>query len=244
MPLKRVLIYSAILSVSVIFISIGVVLSKDVKSPIVKWTPEKVELAVFRGTSKIQNVSFSSSQDIENIKLELVPGLAKFISVQPENMAKVTAGQNNSVGLFFAVPQETATGTYDGTLHLKLDKRTIPQTLKVILNVKEPTAEEIPEDISLPTADRIKEDAIIGQNYVKDEIIVKFKDGTSGEIIKQVVGDIGGVFIGFLKDLEIYQVQVDVIGFSELDQKISQVEQNQNVEFAGRQITIIPDFSK
>lgn len=121
--------------------------------------------------------------------------------------------------------------------------RTIhPRALKIIVNVKEPSAEEIPGEIALPNFNRIEEDLAIGQNYVKDEIIVKFKDGTSETIIKQIVRDIDGVFIGSLKELEIYQLQVSVADFNELDQKINQLEQNINIEFAGRQIATIPTF--
>lgn len=122
--------------------------------------------------------------------------------------------------------------------------RTIyPEALKIVVNIKKLSAELIPEEITLPIFNRIKEDSAIGQNYIDDEIIVKFKDGTPEEIIKQIVKSIDGVFIGFSEELEIYQLQVDVADFNELDQKISQLEQSTNVEFAGRQIITIPTLN-
>lgn len=115
-----------------------------------------------------------------------------------------------------------------------------PLPLKIVINVKKATAQEIPKETTLPSSDRIATDPAVGQDYIKDEIIVKFKEGVSEEAIKQIVLNLGGVFIGFFEPLGVYQIQVNVAGFTELDQKINQLEQNINVEYAGRQILTLP----
>ncbi|PIR66607.1 MAG: hypothetical protein COU51_03065 [Parcubacteria group bacterium CG10_big_fil_rev_8_21_14_0_10_36_14] len=220
-------------------------LSADIKSHNVSWIPEKITQTVFTGTTNVLNAQLVTKEDLENISLEATPGLENFLIIIPSSFQKIEKNHITDIKLLVTVPANAKIGEYGGTIHIKSidkSKRTYPQTLKVNLSVEEPTADYIPNNITLPTADRIAEDPAIGQNYIKDEIIVKFIDGTSEAEIKQAVQDIGGVFIGFLKDLEIYQIQVNAIDFSELDQKIAQLEQNSIVDFAGRQIITIPNL--
>jgi len=155
-------------------------------------------------------------------------------------LAKST--QNKIHGLLFVKSQKTFPWVRFWKGKAKPIKIIQPKPLRIIINIKELSAEVIPGEVTLPSYDRIEEDPAIGQDYIKDEIILKFKDGTPEATIKQIVKDIDGVFIGFFEELGIYQLQVSVTDFNELDQKISQLEQNINVEFAGRQVVTIPTF--
>lgn len=213
----------ALVATGLIFTSATLAAVKISKQPDIKWTPEKLEITLFTGTSKVSSASFISNENLENAKLELVPELAKFAFAQPAEMNEIAAGKNNSVNLFFSVPQETATGTYDGTLHLKLDKKTIPQTLKIILNIKEPTADYIPDDISYPTADKIYNDEVLGGAYINDEILVVFQNETSQERIKQIIYSINGSFLGSIPDLNMYQIRVKVNRPSEISILLQQL---------------------
>ncbi|MBU1179533.1 hypothetical protein KJ885_01170 [Patescibacteria group bacterium] len=207
-------------------------LSANIKSHNISWVPEKITQTVFTGTTKILNAQFVANEDLENVKLELVPELAKFISVQPSEISNITAGQKQLVSLLFSVPRDTELGTYEGTLHLKLDKKTIPQTLKIILNIKEPTAEDIPTDISLPSSERIYTDPATGNEFVKDEILVAFKKEVNETIIKNIVSEIGGVFMGGNKQLNLYQIKVSITNVDELNTLIQALEANPEVIFA------------
>lgn len=148
--------------------------------------------------------------------------------------------QNKIHGLLFVKSQKTFPWFKFKKDKVKTIKIIQPKPLRIVINIKEPIAEVIPEKVTLPSYDRIEEDPAVGQDYIKDEIIVKFKDGTPETTIKQIVKDIDGVFIGFFEELGIYQLQMNVADFNELDQKIHQLEQNINVEFAGRQVVTIP----
>lgn len=219
-------------------------LSSNNKTPI-SWTPKKIQEEVFVGTIKVIDAQFVSKENLKNVELWITPKLKDCLIVTPNSFNTIEKNKIIQVKIIVSIPLDNSIKSCGGTIHLKSiakSEETYPQTLNVVLNVKEPTAEEIPEEITLPASDRIAEDPAIGQNYIKDEIIVKFKDGTSETAIKQAVQNIGGVFIGFLKDLEIYQIQVNVADFNELDQKITQLEQNSIVDFAGRQIVTIPSF--
>lgn len=218
-------------------------LSANIKNHNISWAPEKITQTIFTGTTKILSAQFVANEDLENMSLEVTPGLENFLTIMPNSFQKIEKNQITEIKFLVSIPANTKTDDYGGTIHIKStgeSKRTYPKTLKINLSVEEPTADYIPDEVTLPTSDRIVEDPAIGQNYIKDEIIVKFKDGVSETAIKQAVQDISGAFIGFLKDLEIYQIQVSVGDFSELDQKIAQLEQSSSVEFAGRQVVIIP----
>lgn len=225
--------FFALIATGLIFTSATLAAVKVFKQPSIKWTPEKIEITLFTGTSKSSSASFLSNENLYNSRLELVPELAKFASVEPANISKITAGQNNSVNLLFSIPQATATGTYEGTLHLKSDKKTIPQTLKIVLNVKEPTVDYIPfDEVSLPILGRIYKNQETGATYVKDEVVIRFKDSVSQTRIKEIVSKINGKIMGYISDIEVYQVLVPIASPSEIELIINELENYSEVIIA------------
>ena len=68
----------------------------------------------------------------------------------------------------------TIAGTYEGTVHLRKDKKTIPATLKVLINVETPTPTIIPPGPSIPSQDRIETDASI----ILIKVFQKLKEAT------------------------------------------------------------------
>lgn len=108
-----------------------------------------------------------------------------------------------------------------------------PKALRIMVKVKEPTAEEIPiDEVSLPTLERIYEDPETGAIYVRDEVIMGFEEGTSEAKIKEIVAEVNGVFLGSDLDLGLYQVLVPVTGPSELELIIQQLEDYPEVRIA------------
>ena len=97
--------------------------------------------------------------------------------------------------------------------------------LRITINVKKATAQEIPIDqVSLPIPERIYEDTQTGAVFVKDEIIIGFKPGTSETRIKEIVAGINGTFLGSVPDLGMYQIQVSIANPSQLEAIIQQLE--------------------
>jgi len=104
--------------------------------PRIAWSEGKVEITLSPGGTEVKNLTFTSSQALQNIRLEPVPEIAGFVTVQPSTFASVSAGQPQSVQLSFSIPQGTSAGTYEGTIHVRSGNRTIPQTLKVSIQVR------------------------------------------------------------------------------------------------------------
>lgn len=103
--------------------------------PKITWSENQIEVILSPGESTSKDLTFTSDLNIQNIVIEPVPTLAPFVSVQPNSFADVPAGQPQSVRLLFSIPQGTALGTYDGTVHVRLGSQTLPQTLKIAVKV-------------------------------------------------------------------------------------------------------------
>lgn len=113
--------------------------------------------------------------------------------------------------------------------------RTIhPKALKVLINIKEPSLEEIPEGFTLVSSDLIEEDSESENEFVNNEIIIGFKSEVNQETIRNIILGINGVFLGTDKDLNWYQVRVPILDPAELDLLIQELELFSEVKFATR----------
>ena len=145
----------------------------------------------------------------------------------------VHAGVSNTVVLVASVPLGTSTGTHRGTLRIRYRDRAVSKTLKIILDVESPTATVIPDNVALPTPDRLVNNTVTGEQFVLGEVLLQAKPGTPPESIKTLVSALGGVFLGSITDLDIYQIQFPAIAdSSQLTTVIQQLSTDPIVEFA------------
>lgn len=89
---------------------------------------------------------------------------------------------------------------------------------------KEVNDEILIDEVSLPTVEKIYKDKESGAVYVRDEVVVRFKEGVSEAKIKEIISSVGGEIVGHIADIEIYQVLVPVTDPSELELIIQQLE--------------------
>ena len=114
--------------------------------PTIQWTPEKIEQEIFTGTTKVVSAQFISKKDLENVQIWTTPELEDFITVVPDFFDKIDKNETQQIEIISSVPLDTPVTTYSGTIHLKSttkSKRTYSQTLKVTLNIKEPTIKKL-----------------------------------------------------------------------------------------------------
>lgn len=102
----------------------------------ITWSEKTLNITIPSGGKTTRTLTFTSDQSLENVVIEPVPGIASFVSVQPASITLVPAGQPTTVTLNFSVPQATAEGLYDGTIHIRRGAATIPEVLKVGVEVK------------------------------------------------------------------------------------------------------------
>ena|SRR5687768_110523 len=115
--------------------------------PKVIWSDKHISLQISPGTGQVRQVTFTSDHNLKNVTIEAVPQIANLVSVQPTTIASVFADQAQTVTLFFSIPSGTTSGLHEGTIHIRHGSLTIPQTLKVSINV---TQIELPPDLSMP----------------------------------------------------------------------------------------------
>jgi len=106
------------------------------------WSPDSIEVILVPGESASRSVSFASSRTLKNVTLEVVPAIAPFLSISPDELSQIPANTPQTIQVDFAIPNGTSLGSYDGTIHIRLGSQTLPQTLKISLTVLPATAEE------------------------------------------------------------------------------------------------------
>lgn len=103
--------------------------------PKITWSVLSLDVTLSPGSSASRSVSFTSSQPLSDVALQLVPEIDGFATLDPTQVAGVSSSQAATVTIAFSVPSGTEIRTYEGTLHVRSSSRTIPQTLKIRLNV-------------------------------------------------------------------------------------------------------------
>ncbi len=122
--------------------------------PSITWSPSRIEATIGNGTevTRDSTITVSSSATLTDVDLWIVPELSGFLSLEPSHFATMTAGATYNVEVHLTVPPGATPGSYDGTVHVRSGSQTIPQTLKVLINLDY-------GDISIPSSTCVLSDA-------------------------------------------------------------------------------------
>lgn len=124
--MKRFLLVTAgLLTITVV--AVGVM---HAAQPKLTWSPTGIYAGITNTTTVTKTVTFTSDQALQNVTIEAVPEIAPFVKIQPKTFAQVSIGQPQTVQLTFSAPAASKYGAYDGTIHLRMNNATVPQTLK------------------------------------------------------------------------------------------------------------------
>ena len=125
--------------------SSGVPFAVSAAQPKIKWSENHLSLQLSPGGGQVRQVTFTSDHNLQNVTIEPVPEIANLVSVQPNTIASVFADQAQTVSLFFSIPAGTSFGLHEGTIHVRSGNQTIPQTLKVSIDVSQSV--DLPSEI-------------------------------------------------------------------------------------------------
>ena len=196
------------------------------------WSPGVLEVTVFQGTTTTSSAQVVGPA-LSDTSLFVTPEIAKFLTIDSSSFASVVANQTYEFPLVVEIPVSTNIGTYQGTVHVRQGKRTVPETLKVIINVVAPTSVNVPTGAAVPSNDRIVRDAE-GQKVVKDEIDVMLEFDTpnpEGRIV-DIAQSTDAVIIGAIPSTLTYQLRYSVSDLAQLEQIRLQLEALPDVEAA------------
>jgi hypothetical protein len=133
---------------------IAIVLSNSsvaIAAPKIEWIPREVEVTLSEQDSTDSILAtFTSDIALDQITLEVVPGLSDFVTVEPSVIQNVQAGVSHTVALTFSLPPGTEPGIYEGVVHVKSGRRTLPDTLKIRITVEAAAASEFLLGTDLP----------------------------------------------------------------------------------------------
>jgi hypothetical protein len=105
------------------------------RPPTIIWSEPRILVNLSPGETLSKSVTFTSTFDLLNVSVEPVPEVANFLKIESNLFPQISANQPNVVQMNFNISSTTAVGMYEGTVHLRNGRRTLPQTLKVIINV-------------------------------------------------------------------------------------------------------------
>jgi len=126
-------------------------LSKGQKQPKIIWEPQSVTATISPGESKTIQVTFTSSEDVGDVVVRVVPELKPFVQVEPASFEEIEEGQTVNLSITFSAAQDASLGTFKGTIQLREDdeddddgddkdddpkkSRTFAKPLPVVVNV-------------------------------------------------------------------------------------------------------------
>jgi len=173
----------------------------------VTWSPAALNVTVVQGTAKQINLQLTSTAGLTP-GLFVTPEIAPFLVTRLPGGAEIKPSQIRQVAASIAAPADSRVGTYEGTVHVRQGNRTIPATLKVSIHIVAGSAEVVPEEVASPTPDRVVT-TDTGFRVVVDELDVILKQDVSDqrELIARIAADTGGVVIGSIPGLSIYQLR-------------------------------------
>lgn len=148
------------------------------------WAPEKIQQTLdFEGAADI-SVTLISKQRLEDVNLWVVPELQRFVSLVPSHFASLEPNTPYEVRVHLSNPHGTRPGSYDGTVHLNVGKKTYPQTLKIELRI-------FYENVSIPSTTKVLDES--STRYLTsisaDNSVLMFS-GISPDLRSLSVGDI------------------------------------------------------
>jgi len=92
--------------------------STSMAVPNIAWTPSSVSQKVNAGVTVTVPVSFTASENINNVVVRVVPELGSIVTTNPSSFTTITKGQTVKLNLIVSGP-ENSPGTFKGTIQLK-----------------------------------------------------------------------------------------------------------------------------
>lgn len=184
----------------------------------VNWTPDTLQLTVYPGSSQGLTLQFEATSRVDSTSVLVVPTIGRFLAVDAAGLATIEPRVRYALPARLTVPAGTPLGVYEGTVHVRSRSRTVPGVLKVVLTVAPPSAAVVPDDVTLPSPDRIGSTPT-GVPILRDEIavVVGFEAAEPDEIVRAAAAATGSVILGARPRIRTYQLQVPAADYAALE---------------------------
>lgn len=217
----------------------------------VAWKTKKWSYAALPGTAHETKVGFTlrGKVNVKKVRVQVQGKARKVVKVDRRTIQKLNK-TNYSLPLTVVLP-ESSKGSFTGKIVLKVGKKTLGKALPVTVKVKKPSSTKVPAGTTDPTPARVGALAG-GQTVTKDEIVVGVSLTATDPVgvARRVAKELGGVFMGSVGMLRLYQVRVPGAKPADLAGLAKRAESVDGVEFASfnyfdkKPQTVIPDDSQ
>lgn len=122
--------------------------SKCIADPFIAWAPLQLSVEHTQGVSVEHQVSFTPSEDVDDVYLKITPSLSQYLSVSPTDIGDIQRGQPVSLTLTITIAPATEIGVYDGVIQLitTTKKGVLARPLPIEINVTEDNSGDLPPD--------------------------------------------------------------------------------------------------
>ena len=105
------------------------------KAAVISWSVPSFDTDLAPGASSTRSLTVMSNVLLEHVNFEPGPEIASFVTIQPSNFVRMAPSQAVPIAITVSIPTSTGLGTYQGTIHARVGTSTLPQTLKITINV-------------------------------------------------------------------------------------------------------------
>lgn len=108
------------------------------KGPTILWNPTSITDTANPGSRQSFPVTFTSSANLANVAITVVPELSGIVTVSPTSFASIQAGKTATVTVSVAPSSAETLRVVDGTIHVIVDTSTVAKPLPLTLTLVVP----------------------------------------------------------------------------------------------------------
>lgn len=109
--------------------------------PTITWIPASMTEMISAGESKTVPVSFTTSENVSDVEVQVVPELQPFVQVDPQTFKSLAKGKTYNLTITISASRDSLSGTVQGTIQLrrgsgprKTYARPLPVTITLVTN--------------------------------------------------------------------------------------------------------------
>lgn len=185
-------------------------------TPRISWSRDLLARFLVPGTSASEQMSFQSNVSLTNVDLVIVPAIAAYVQPNPAHFARVVSGRPYTITLSITVPSTMPTGSVlEGTVQLRSGGNTISVPLSLFIGVDVDSARQ-------PDPNKLVQDGNV--RYPVNEVLAILSPGCGPVQGQQVAASLHGTVVGFLQELNAYQILTQTSTVSALNSLITQTQ--------------------
>lgn len=183
---RRVITGSVVVAALIVAVFFSSSLLAD---PKVAWSPMNVSKTISAGDKKTVPVSLTSNGDLAVAYIHVVPELAPFVSVDPNSIDFLAAGETLNVSVSFSVPATELPGMLDGVLQVRSESngRTLSKPLPIDLEIEWEQVTNEETGVTLEYPDFGKDSDVSFSQIYRGLSILEIMVRSSEDLVSQVV---------------------------------------------------------